>query len=684
MTQQFKATLTPKQQFKVSYCQGPPGPPGPAASQTPWTQSIDAANHDLNNVRNITASSQISAPYLNIIDLTPPKSWTFFGDAGNLNLSYYGSTLFGFTGVDPFGMSVTGDLGVAGSINIVDIYNLGYTFKINGVPIGGAAQTPWLSNIDGGGHSLSGVTDIDITGQYKVNGVPLATGGNQTPWTSDIDAAGHDLSNVNNLSINANLQMQDQTVAGPSGQWIVWGSSGALNIQYGGNNLFSISANSPPQLSFGGNINVAYGYNFTIGGVPIGSGSQTPWTSDIDAGGFQLYNVGIITTNAHINVRGIQMPDVWSTYAWNMSLDNMGGNWTVRRTDTWVNLLQVDPSGNVNIPTGAEYRVNGVPIGGGGGGGSQTPWLSAIDGGGFGLYNVESIDATWFNGSINTTWMYITDPGISFQWGVGTSGGVLKFQRNTDWLTVLGLDGNTGRVGVLNGAPAYPLDVTGDVNTTGVYRVNGAPFAPGLDVRVNSTPYGASTILNMIAGTNITLGTSFSAGVMNLTINAAQTPWSTNIDGGAKNLSNVNILTAVRHITATLPAGNNVPFFATGSDGAGSIAFGFNQAGVNSYLTYYGPSHGAAVPKRGNFNIECGTGFCVVTNSSNVRVYVTQAGLVGIGLGAASPAYQLDVGGDINGSANLRLPGLPSTAPAAGAKTLWYDPADGNRVKYAA
>ena len=549
MTQQFRATLTPKQQFKVSYCQGPPGPPGPAASQSPWTQNIDAANHDLSNVHNITASSQISAPYLNIADLTPPKSWTFFGDAGNLNLSYYGNNLFGFTGVDPFGMSVSGDLSVAGSVNILDQYNLGYTFKING--------------------------------------------------------------------------------------------------------------------------------------IPIGSGSQTPWTSDIDAGGYQLYNVGIITTNAHINVRGIQMPDVWSTYAWNMSLDNLGGNWTVRRTDTWVNLLQVDPSGNVNIPAGAEYRVNGVPIGGGGGGGSQTPWLSAIDGGGFGLYNVESIDATWFNGSINTTWMYITDPGISFQWGVGTSGGVLKFQRNTDWLTVLGLDGNTGRVGVLNGAPAYPLDVTGDVNTTGVYRVNGAPFAPGLDVRVNSTPYGASTILNMIAGTNITLGTSFSAGVMNLTINAAQTPWSTNIDGGAKNLSNVNVLTAVRHITATLPAGNNVPFFATGSDGAGSIAFGFNQAGVNSYLTYYGPSHGAAVPKRGNFNIECGTGFCVVTNSSNVRVYVTQAGLVGIGLGAASPAYQLDVGGDINGSANLRLPALPSTAPAAGAKTLWYDPADGNRVKYA-
>ena len=54
-----------------------------------------------------------------------------------------------------------------------------------------------------------------------------------------------------------------------------------------------------------------------------------------------------------------------------------------------------------------------------------------------------------------------------------------------------------------------------------------------------------------------------------------------------------------------------------------------------------------------------------------------------VGIRVDSPAYTLDVGGDVNASGSvIRLPGLPSTAPAGGSKQLWYDPADSNRVKY--
>ena len=38
----------------------------------------------------------------------------------------------------------------------------------------------------------------------------------------------------------------------------------------------------------------------------------------------------------------------------------------------------------------------------------------------------------------------------------------------------------------------------------------------------------------------------------------------------------------------------------------------------------------------------------------------------------------------LTGSGGIALPTLPSTNPGAGTKQLWYDPADGNRIKYAA
>lgn len=46
---------------------------------------------------------------------------------------------------------------------------------------------------------------------------------------------------------------------------------------------------------------------------------------------------------------------------------------------------------------------------------------------------------------------------------------------------------NTGHVGINNTAPAYKLDVTGDINCSGTYRVNGAPLSMG-GAQVGATP----------------------------------------------------------------------------------------------------------------------------------------------------------------------------------------------------
>ena len=58
--------------------------------------------------------------------------------------------------------------------------------------------------------------DVNTSGVYRVNGVPLATGSSQTPWTSDIDAAGHNLTGVGKLAIGTSTPQWLVTVAGPS------------------------------------------------------------------------------------------------------------------------------------------------------------------------------------------------------------------------------------------------------------------------------------------------------------------------------------------------------------------------------------------------------------------------------------------------------------------------------------
>lgn len=82
-----------------------------------------------------------------------------------------------------------------------------------------ASQTPWNQNIDAAGFNLTSVGnlgvgkaspsypldvlgDVNISGSYRVNGVPLAIGGgSQTPWTSDIDGNTKRLTNVAELII---------------------------------------------------------------------------------------------------------------------------------------------------------------------------------------------------------------------------------------------------------------------------------------------------------------------------------------------------------------------------------------------------------------------------------------------------------------------------------------------------
>lgn len=93
----------------------------------------------------------------------------------------------------------------------------------------------------------------------------------------------------------------------------------------------------------------------------------------------------------------------------------------------------------MNMPNPIPAPPAGQFTSGGGGGMNQSPWLSDINASGYSLLNANNITAT---GNITTTGRISA--------------------------SIVGI----GKV------PVYALDVQGDVNVTGTYRVNGTPFAP--------------------------------------------------------------------------------------------------------------------------------------------------------------------------------------------------------------
>jgi len=71
------------------------------------------------------------------------------------------------------------------------------------------------------------------------------------------------------------------------------------------------------------------------------------------------------------------------------------------------------------------------------------------------------------------------------------------------------------------------------------------------------------------------------------------------------------------------------------------------------------------------------------TTTTTEKLRITDAGRILIpGTMADDASSLLQVAGAVSLQGNVLLTALPSTAPAAGSKQLWYDPADSNRVKY--
>jgi hypothetical protein len=228
-------------------------------SQTPWTSDIDAANHALNYVSTIRWSDGANFP----------GGTNFFGQcfSGRWQLAASGFTLME--------VDWTGGGGIS--------------FAMNAHFFGNQTSRPGA-----GPYAVVVQGDVNITGQYFVNGAPISGGGgggSQTPWTGDVDAAGFALNSASAVRIQPSGALSTGNVTFPDKngtvpyEWVLIHQDGDLvslrtndwsvGILMSGEQSYvrmvwslSLGENPPAhKLDVDGDCNVTGAY--MVGGVPM-------------------------------------------------------------------------------------------------------------------------------------------------------------------------------------------------------------------------------------------------------------------------------------------------------------------------------------------------------------------------------------------------------------------------------
>ena len=332
------------------------------------------------------------------------------------------------------------------------------------------AQTPWVNNIDAAGHKLGGLSANTTASQYY----------NAAVW---IDEAG------GNSSPRIGFIWQDHG----AGQ-IGFDGIAVRTYDYAGTAYVPFAAAQIESKSGG--------FRFPDGTVQLTAltkaQAQSPWLSDIDAAGYSLialYKLGINSGfiewrnngGSRLGYLGFSETNVPLTLENGADFTVNGGNVGIGTADPQYKL---DVAGTARI-TGNAYIQNASDSGGqlsigqsGGNGGYAYLYLNRKGSGGYPaaiVFQNAGVDkATIFNPD---------DDSLRFATGAGT------------WMHISG----GGNIGISNNNPQYKLDITGDINITGLYRVNGVPISTG------------------------------GGGI-------AQTPWLSNIDADGYNLTDLGIL----------------------------------------------------------------------------------------------------------------------------------------------
>jgi hypothetical protein len=380
-------------------------------------------------------------------------------------------------------------------------YNFTLTSDLNGE--GAAFPMQVVSSVNPNAPTLSGISPNSGT---QGTNVPITlTGTNLATITSvnagvDINipsfvAGATSVTCTLQISSGATLGARNITVTSPDGISNVV-SFTVNSSATPGPTLASISPTSGQQ---GQNVNILLsGTNLSGSSINAGAGITVSNVSAGTSGVTALFAIqsGAATGTRNITVTAGGQTSNAVTFTVTSSVTPATGimlsNIKIINTPSGVADLTI--TSNIDLTgTSPVYKINGVPIGTGGGGGqAQTPWLSNINGGGFNLSNVFAVtaagaitgDTIIANSAVRATAVYASALGNLALQFFGSKQGLL----------------GVGKI-----PTTYQLEVSGDVDITGTYRVNGTPIGSG-------------------GG-------------------AAQTPWTQNIDAAAYNLTNVGVTT---------------------------------------------------------------------------------------------------------------------------------------------
>ena len=174
---------------------------------------------------------------------------------------------------------------------------LGGTVTLNGTLAGSAlaAITNGIPSTNGASTGGQGYALTNNAGVVSWVAIPPSGGGSQTPWTSDISGGGHMLTNASMILqsnatgsvalTNGNVVLSGSIIGTGAGPAIF---SSGIDLS----NTFLMTVNQTNAAS--GQVLTATDGSGHVAFQPATGGSQTPWTSDVSGGGHMLTNAGMI------------------------------------------------------------------------------------------------------------------------------------------------------------------------------------------------------------------------------------------------------------------------------------------------------------------------------------------------------------------------------------------------------
>ena len=284
--------------------------------------------------------------------------------------------------------------------------------------------------------------------------------------------------------------------------------------------------------------------------------------------------------------------------------------------------LSLNPPGS-NIATQIGLYQNGA-LGATISGGTSAPGISLVTGADVGT------GAVWTHRDANShgrAAIYLDDF-IYYYSPAGTVGDAITWQEQ------FRIDGPTGRVGIGAPAPAYPLDVAGDINSSTGFCING-------DCK-GSWSSLADNLGNHTATQNLDLNTFNLIGVGSVTISAGLTAYSSvTVAGNAFSVSGATFSVVAGKVGVGIAVPTNRLHAVDGGDGSGASDIlrlshrGF-LPGDDAYLVFNPASGmmtaGAKIGGLATGNYDAELAFITSDNQANTeKMRITDNGRIGIG-----------------------------------------------------